>query len=198
MVWLSWEQFSASFAARLSSQCKVRLLLRVDVDISTDQLAPSISDAQSLLPPFRSAKDFPVAPKIEKLPELYPECRQALVDANAARSVLREGMAKKNEVISAIRAEIERLEQDLALEAGTRVRLHAMNERLLGALREMEKMADEVTSTITAAHGGKRTGLKVLVDRLKLLVQSWRAFKLNQRAIIAKALSAGHDDGSSR
>ena len=107
-------------------------------------------------------------------------------------------MAQKKDVITEIRAEIERLEQDLALEASTRLQLHAVNEQLVAALGEMEKMADEVTNTITAAHEGKRTGLKALVDRLKLLVQSWKAFKLNQRAVIAKALSDGHDDGSSR
>ena len=101
-------------------------------------------------------------------------------------------MAKKKEVIDAIRAEIERLEQDLALEANTRLQLHGMNEQLLGALREMEKMADDVSATVTAAHGGRRTGLKDLVDRLRLLVRNWRAFKLNQRTSIAKALSDGH------
>ena len=67
-------------------------------------------------------------------------------------------MAKKKEVIDAIRAEIERLEQDLALEANTRLQLHGMNEQLLGALREMEKMADDVSATVTAAHGGRRSG----------------------------------------
>jgi hypothetical protein len=106
-------------------------------------------------------------------------------------------MAKKKEAIGAIRAEIERLEQDLALEANTRLQLHGMNEQLLGALREMEKMADGVSATVTAAHGGRRTGLKDLVDRLKLLVRNWRAFKLNQRASIAKALSDGHHDETS-
>ena len=164
----------------------------MDLERTTDQLALSLANADALLPPFRSAKDFPIAPKAEKLPDLYLACRQALVDANAARSILRQRMAKKKEVIGAIRAEIERLEQDLALEANTRLQLHGMNEQLLGVLREMEKMANDVSATVTAAHGGRRTGLKDLVDRLKLLLRSWRAFKLNQRASIAKALSDGH------
>jgi hypothetical protein len=169
----------------------------VDVEITADQLAPHPGDAEALLPPFRSAKDFPVAPKVEKLPDLYPACRQALVDANAARSLFRQRMAKKKETIGAIRAEIERLEHDLALEANTRLQLHAMNEQLLGALREMEKMADDVSTNVTAAHGGRRTNLKAFVDRLKLLVRNWKAIKLNRRASIAKALSDGHHDGTS-
>lgn len=170
----------------------------MDLEIAAEKLPPPVSDSEALLPPFRSAKDFPISPKAQKLPELYPACRQALVDANAARSLLRQRMAKKKDVISAIRTQIERLEQDLALEANTRLQLHAMNEQLLCALREMEKMADDVSTTIAAAHGGRRTGLKALIDQLKHLVKSWRAFKLNQRAEIAKGLAAGHDDESSR
>ena len=177
--------------------CKPQSFHRVDVDTAVKAPASMIGDTEVSLPPFRSAKEFPIAPKDEKLVELYQECRQALVDANAARFVLRQRMAKKKEAIGAIRAEIERLEQDLALEANTRLQLHGMNEQLLGALREMEKMADDVSATVTAAHGGRRTGLKDLVDRLKLLVRNWRAFKLNQRASIAKALSDGHHDETS-
>lgn len=169
----------------------------MDLEITTSHLPPPVGDAEALLPAFRSAKDFPISPKVEKLPELYPACRQALVDANAARSILRQRMAKKKDLIGVIRAEIEKLEQDLALEAGTRMKLHAMNEQLLGALAEMERIADDVSTTITSAHGGRRTGLKALVDRLKLLVQSWRALKRNQRAAIAKAPYGSHDDESS-
>lgn len=170
----------------------------MNLEVTTDKLPPPVSNTEALLPPFRSAKEFPISPKAEKLPELYPACMQALVDANAARSLLKQRMAKKKEVINVIRMEIERLEQDLALEANTRLQLHAMNEQLLFALREMEKMADDVSTTIAAAHGGRRTGLKALIDQLKHLVRSWRAFKLNQRAEIAKGLAAGHDDESSR
>ena len=170
----------------------------MDLEIAAEKLPPPVSDVEALIPPFRSAKDFPISPKAKKLPELYPACRQALVDANAARALLRLRMAKKKNVISIIRTEIERLEQDLALEANTRLQLHAMNEQLLCALREMEKMADDVSTTIAAAHGGRRTGLKALIDQLKHLVKSWRAFKLNQRAEIAKGLAAGHDAESSR
>ncbi|MFO7628388.1 MAG: hypothetical protein R6W06_02505 [Prochlorococcaceae cyanobacterium] len=169
----------------------------MDVDTTGDRLVPFAGDADALLPPFRSAKEFPVSPKEEKLSSFYQACRQALVSANIARSLLRQRMVKKKEVISVIRDEIERLEQDLALEAKTRLQLHSMNEQLLGALREMEKMADDVSATITAAHGGRRTGLKALIDRLKHLARNWRAFKLNQRASIAKARSDGHHDETS-
>ena len=103
-------------------------------------------------------------------------------------------MSKKKDVIGIIRSEIEKLEQDLALEANTRLRLHAMNEQLLGALQEMERMAEDVSTTITEAHGGRRTGLKSLVDRLKALMRNWRLLKQKQRASIVKDALDRHDD----
>ncbi len=159
-----------------------------------DQLALSVVDPESTLPSFQSAKDFPVSPRPEKLPELYVECRKALVNANEARSLLRVRMAKKKDVINAIRAEIVRLEQDLALEAGTRLKLHAMNEHLVGALRDMEQMAEEVSATIAAAHTGRRTGLKLLIDKLKLLIRNWRSFKTSQQVSTANRLPGMQDD----
>jgi len=106
-------------------------------------------------------------------------------------------MSKKKDVIALIRGEIENLEQDLALEANTRLQLHAMNEQLLGALREMEHIADGVSTTIAEAHGGRRTGLKALVEKLKVLVRNWRLFKQNQRAAIVQDLLDRHDDETS-
>jgi len=159
---------------------------------ATDSAALSLSATETQLPPFRTAKDFPISPKPEKLSELYYSCRQALVDTNKARAMLRERMAKKKEIIATIRVEIERLEHDLAIEANTRLQLHAMNEQLFSALREMEKMADDVSATVVAAHRGRRAALKDLVDKVKLLARSWRAFQSKQRSSIANALSGGH------
>lgn len=164
---------------------------------TNDQLALRADDANVLLPPFQSAKDFPILPKPDKLLTFYQTCRQALVDANTARSLLRQRMSKKKDVIGIIRFEIEKLEQDLALEANTRLRLHAMNEQLLGALQEMELMAEDVSTTITEAHGGRRTGLKTLVERLKVLVRNWRLFKQKQRGSISKDLLDKHDGETS-
>jgi len=169
----------------------------VEADTTLDQLALCADDSSGLLPPFRSAKDFPTAPKPEKLLTFYQTCRQALVEANSVRSILKQRMSKKKDVIALIRGEIENLEQDLALEANTRLQLHAMNEQLLGALREMEQMADGVSTTIAEAHGGRRTGLKALVEKLKVLVRNWRLFKQNQRAAIVQDLLDRHDDETS-
>ena len=175
-------------------QTKNRSVSQVEDGMTADQLALHADDVNGLLPPFQSAKDFPIAPKSDKLPSLYQACRQALIDANFARSLLKQRMSKKKDVIGIIRSEIEKLEQDLALEANTRLRLHAMNEQLLGALQEMERMAEDVSTTITEAHGVRRTGLKSLVDRLKALMRNWRLLKQKQRASIVKDALDRHDD----
>lgn len=165
--------------------------------MTTDHLGQKLGDADALIPPFCSAKDFPVSPKANRLLELYLACRQALVDANVARRIFKQRMAEKKKVIKAIRAEIQRVEQDFSLEADTRKKLHVMNERLLDVLIEMDNLAVDVGNTITHAQGGRRTGLKDLVNRLKLLIQRWRALRLNQSTVISKVLSAGHDDENS-
>jgi predicted nucleic acid-binding Zn-ribbon protein len=164
----------------------------VDTDAAIEKIASTTSDAEDLMPPFRSARDFPIAPKEEKLGKLYKDCREALIDANTARSFLRQRMTRKKEAISAIRAEIESLEKDLAIEAATRMKLHAMNEQLVEALHEMEQIAEDVSTTIAEAHGGRRTALKALVDKLKLLVRNWRGFKSSQRAKVARVLPSVH------
>ena len=157
---------------------------------------PSLAaEAADPLPPFRSAKTFPLSPKEERLPALYPECLQALKDANTARQQLKLRMAKKKQAIAEIRKEIERFEQDLALEAEARVRLHSLNEYLIGALRDMESMANDMATTAEEANRAPRTGLKRYIDKLKSLARNWKAFKAGQPDTAAvQAIADGHDD----
>lgn len=141
------------------------------------QLSSAIEDGGEI-PAFRSATDFPVRPKDERLVELYPDLLQALKSANVARQILRRDLDRKKQMIVEMRTEIERLESDLALEAETRLRLHAMNEQLIAALQEIEGLADDASAVVTAAHQTPRTGLEVLIEKLKSLVKRWRALKL--------------------
>lgn len=156
---------------------------------------PSLAtDAADPLPPFCSAKTFPLSPKAERLPALYPECLQALKDANTARRQLQLRMAKKKQAIAEIRMEIQRLEQDLALEAETRVRLHSLNEYLIGALRDMEGITNDMTATVEEANRAPRTGLKRYIDKLKNIARNWRAFKARQpNSVSVQSIAAGHD-----
>jgi hypothetical protein len=161
--------------------------------ITVSELTP-ISPVVSL-PPFRSTNQFPRNPKAEQLASLYANCFQALKEANTARSILKARMDEKKRMIGAIRREIERLEQDLSLEAGTRARLHAMNVRLLDALRKMDGLAGELDEVVSEGHRVPRSHLRRLIERLKALVHQWRAFKRRERRMMTGGDAAAQDGG---
>lgn len=89
-------------------------------------------------------------------------------------------MEGKKQMIAAIRLEIHRLEQDLALEAGTRASLHAMNLRLVEALQEMDGFVGDLDQVVHEAHRVPRSRLGRLIESLKALIHQWRAFKRRQ------------------
>jgi hypothetical protein len=146
---------------------------------------PTRPDDAADLPAFRSSKDFPIAPKVEKAEAMYPECYKALLNANEARAILKARMAKKQDVIAEIRVEIEMLEKDLTVEAQTRSRLHIINEDLIATLHQMELLTEGLTETVEEAHRVQRTGLGRLIEKLKQLVANWRGFKARQLEAVA-------------
>jgi hypothetical protein len=143
----------------------------------TNQLAIPDEDRDAL-PPFRSSKDFPLRPKADQLQGLYQDCHQALMDANEARRILRKRMSEKKAFIAKIRLEIERLENTLAPEGNSRIRLHMMNVKLLDALKEMEEIADGITRVAYEGNRAPRTSLRHFIEQLKAFARRWRAFKL--------------------
>ena len=98
-------------------------------------------------------------------------------------------------MISEIRMEIDRLEQDLALEASTRARLHAMNVKLVEALKEMDVFVDDLDDAVHEAHRIPRSRLGRLIDNLKALIHRWRAFKNRQRSELANLESSQQTGG---
>jgi hypothetical protein len=152
-----------------------------------------LSNQPASLPPFRSAKDFPVSPKPEKARALYPECLQALVDSNEARRLLRESMDAKKTMMERIRNEIAKLENDLALEPDARIRLHEMSEALVNALAEIDGFTGEVISVVTEAHRTPRTQLGGIIEKLRALPRRWQAFRAAHRQTIANALNPSED-----
>lgn len=145
------------------------------------------------LPPFCSAKKFPVSPKIEKANALYPELLQALRDSNQSRILLRSAIDGKKKMIDNIRMEIEKFERDLTIEVDARMRLHKMNEVLVKTLVEIDEFTNELSGVVVEAHRSKRNGLGGLIDKLKALPDRWKAFKAAQRQAIASALQASND-----
>jgi hypothetical protein len=161
---------------------------------STPTLLKTASSPALSLPPFRSTKEFPKAPKPDRLPTLYTDCLQALQEANSARQILKARLEAKKQVIVAIRLEIDRLEQDFALEAGTRAILHAMNIKLFKALQEMGGIVEELDELVDQAHRVPRSHLGRLIDSLKALIRQWRSFKRRQQQEMA-TLAGSEQDG---
>lgn len=149
------------------------------------------------LPPFRSAKKFPLKPRPENLSNLYRECRLALLDTIKARQMLRESMAKKKDFIAEMSQEFDRFENDLSIEAGARLELHSMNQQLLTVLAEMELITDGIATTVTDANKpNMRYSLMGMVEKLKALAQRWRMLKASQLVGIAKQADHGQRDGT--
>lgn len=146
------------------------------------------------IPPFRSATDFPIKPKPEHLADLYPEIITELKNSNIARGILREDLNKKKQMIADMRAEIARLESNLAIEAKTRIQLHRMNEQLFAALQEIEGVAEDASAVVINAHQTPRTGLGALIEKLKILVKKWRALKLQYRSGLVPPKGRSSDD----
>lgn len=157
--------------------------------------SPIATPSATSLPAFRSAQDFPRKPKPDLLPALYVDCLQALKEANSARAILKGRMEGKKQMIAAIRMEIDRLEQDLALEAGTRSSLHAMNLRLVEALQMMDGVAGELEQVVQEAHRVPRSRLGRLIDSLKALIHQWRQFKRKQQQALASPEGTQQDGG---
>lgn len=157
-------------------------------------ITPS-AESSTLLPAFRSTQEFPRRPNADRLPALYSDCMQALLEANNARSILKGRMEGKKRAISAIRLEIDRLEQDLALEAGARARLHAMNLRLVKALYEMDGLVGDLDQVVLEAHRVPRSRLGRLIDRLKALAHQWQAFKRRQQQELASLEGSQQNGG---
>lgn len=138
----------------------------------------SHGESPDALPPFRSSRDFPLRPKADQLYRLYADCYKSLMDANMARHILRKRMSNKKAFVAEIRLEIERLESNLSPEGTTHARLHAMNVKLLDALKKMEEFADDITRAAYEGNRAPRTGLRHIIEQLKDFARRWRAFKL--------------------
>jgi hypothetical protein len=159
-----------------------------------DLIQPTLpTEDQPVVPPFISATTFPANPKPEKLADLYPKCLQALKEANQARDIHKKCLSAKKSIVADISAAISQYEQDLALEAATRAQLHSVNEKLIETLRDMEKIAGDITETVIEAHRVKRFDLWQLVMQLRTQAKAWRTTKLRQLKALANKRLSGRD-----
>lgn len=136
--------------------------------------------------PLRSASDFPASPAPASLESTYQECRAALVSANRSRGALKAQKDRQGVVIAELQRELVALEADLADEARAKARLHALNVKLGGVIRELEATGDAMVELIDESE--RQSGFW-LVEMFRSLVQQarrWRAVKAEAATLAAE------------
>jgi hypothetical protein len=136
--------------------------------------------------PLRSASDFPASPAPASLESTYQECRAAQVSANRSRGALKAQKDRQGVVIAELQRELMALEADLADEARAKARLHALNVKLGGVIRELEATGDAMVGLIDESE--RQSGFW-LVEMFRSLVQQarrWRAVKAEAANLAAE------------
>lgn len=137
--------------------------------------------------PLRPAADFPPSPEPEALEATYQECRAALVSANRSRGALKAESDRRGVVIAELQRELVELEADLADEARTKARLHALNARLGGVIRELEETGDAMVGLIDESEQQSGFWLVEMFRRLVQQAKRWRTVKARAAALAAEA-----------
>ena len=114
---------------------------------------------------LRSAREFPKEPDPDLLAATYRECRAALVSANRGRGVLKA----------------------LSDEARAKARLHAMNSKLVGVIRELETTGDAMVTTIEKSEQQSGFWLVQMFRDLVRLARQWRQTKSRAMELAADA-----------
>lgn len=137
--------------------------------------------------PLRPAADFPPTPEPEALEATYQECRAALVSANRSRGALKALSERRGVVITELQRELVELEADLADEARAKARLHTLNAKLGGVIRELEETGDAMVGLIDES---ERQSGYWLVDMFRQLIEQakrWRTVKARAAALASEA-----------
>ena len=137
--------------------------------------------------PLRPAADFPPTPEPEALEATYQECRAALVSANRSRGALKALSDRRGVVIAELQRELVELEADLADEARMKARLHALNARLGGVIRELEDTGDAMVGLIDESEQQSGFWLVEMFRRLVQQAKRWRMVKARAAALAAEA-----------
>lgn len=138
---------------------------------------------------LRSAREFPLQPAPEDMAALYRECRSALVSANVSRGVLKAQSDRRGVVIQELQREMQELEADLSDQARAKARLHAMNSRLVGVIRELESTGDAMVEAIEESERQSGFWLVRMFQELIRLARRWRQAKATATDLAAAALS---------
>ncbi|MCP9917561.1 hypothetical protein [Cyanobium sp. ATX 6F1] len=141
---------------------------------------------------LRSASEFPSSPEPEALEATYSECRAALVSANRSRGVLKAQSDRRGVVIAELQRELGELAADLADEAHTKTRLHAMNAKLGAVIRELEDTGDAMVGLIDESERQSGFWLVEMFRQLIAQARRWRQVKARAVALAGEAADPGN------
>jgi len=136
--------------------------------------------------PLRPAADFPPTPEPEALEATYRDCRAALVSANRSRGALKALSERRGVVITELQRELVELEADLADEARAKARLHALNAKLGGVIRELEETGDAMVGLIDESERQSGYWLVEMFRRLIEQATRWRTVKARAAALASE------------
>jgi len=97
-------------------------------------------------------------------------------------------------VITELQRELVELEGDLADEARAKARLHALNAKLGGVIRELEETGDAMVGLIDES---ERQSGYWLVDMFRQLIEQAKRWRMVKARAAALAAEAGKEVGSS-
>jgi hypothetical protein len=112
---------------------------------------------------------------------------RALVSANRARGALKALSDRRGVVITELQRELVALEADLADEARAKLRLHALNARLGGVIRELEETGDVMVGLIDESERQSGFWLVEMFRRLVHQAKRWRTVKARAATLAAEA-----------
>jgi hypothetical protein len=95
-------------------------------------------------------------------------------------------------VIAELQRELVELEADLADEARTKARLHALNAKLGTVIRELEETGDAMVGLIDESERQSGFWLVEMFRRLMKQARRWRTVKAKAAALAAEAAQEGN------
>jgi NADH:ubiquinone oxidoreductase subunit D len=109
------------------------------------------------------------------------------VSANRSRGALKALSDRRGVVIAELQRELVELEADLADEARTKARLHTLNARLGGVIRELEETGDAMVGLIDESEQQSGFWLVEMFRRLVQQAKRWRMVKARAAALASEA-----------
>jgi hypothetical protein len=134
-----------------------------------------------------SARRFPANPPDEELRDNYDAMRSALISVNISRGIFRSQSEKRGVVITELQRELQELEADLGNEARAKARLHAMNSKLVGVIRELEATGDAIAEAVEESEEQSGFWLVRMFQKLMQLARQWRSVKAKAALIASEA-----------